>query len=88
MSHKQWKKRTANHIWSLVEIFNLLLWIVNHDANIITMMSGDRCDTEGLYWAAGCGHAYAIDFLEFAVFPVCKTCKQSIKWIHRKPVSD
>jgi hypothetical protein len=45
------------------------------------MMSGDKCDMAGIYWASGCGHADAMEFSEYDVFPVCKTYGHPIKWI-------
>jgi hypothetical protein len=50
------------------------------------MMSGDKCDTAGYYWASGCGHADVLIFKEFEELPNCRTCGKPIKWIYRKPV--
>jgi hypothetical protein len=59
-------------ILNLVKIVSLLSWMINHDAKSITMMSGDKCDTKGLYWASGCGHADAMEFSELEVFPIAE----------------
>jgi hypothetical protein len=48
------------------------------------MMSGDKCDTAGIYWASGCGHADVVEFSEWDVFPNCKDCNKPIKWILKK----
>ena len=48
----------------------------------ITMITGDKCDTEGLYWSSGCGHAQVKEFTTLETFPYCATCKKSINWIH------
>ena len=77
-----------NHVWSLVEIVNVLSCAVNNDANSITMWSGDKCDTAGYYWSSGCGHAEVMEFSEYEEFPNCKTCNQLINWIHRPTAKD
>jgi hypothetical protein len=54
---------------------------MNENPNQVTMMTGDKCETDGLYWSSGSGHAHVLNFLENDQFPHCPTCSHQIKWI-------
>ncbi len=48
-------------------------------------LSGQICETSGLYWSSGCGHASCIDIDEGATFPQCESCHRVVKWVPQKP---
>ena len=49
-----------------------------------TMLSGDKCDEAGYYWASGCGHPKAVMFMQNDEFPVCSECGKPLQWRHTK----
>lgn len=54
----------------------------------ITVASFEICDTNGLYWSSGCGHAAAKVLADGETFPACATCGKPIRWIQMNAPAD